>query len=200
MNLLSKPASPKLETDVTTDGPPDEFGQEMAREARVWKTYVREADKWDKEMMDGRGKFVIESIGDLKPDHAELSAQTLLVMSQTLAAIANGQNVTVTTAEFKDPSDFSPSRTAVIVNILWFLSLGLSMAVSLVAMLAKDWCYKFMSGRSGQAYDQGQKRQKKWDGMERWKLGEMLTYLAGVMHLALSRLSPSLQASLRAIQ
>ncbi|KAG8693066.1 hypothetical protein FRC08_009342 [Ceratobasidium sp. 394] len=36
------------------DDPPDEPGAEMAREARVWKTYVRESDKLDKEMVDGR--------------------------------------------------------------------------------------------------------------------------------------------------
>ncbi|KAG9085532.1 hypothetical protein FS749_004352, partial [Ceratobasidium sp. UAMH 11750] len=34
--------------------PPDDLGAEMAREARVWKTYVRESDKSDKELVDGR--------------------------------------------------------------------------------------------------------------------------------------------------
>ncbi|KAG8746623.1 hypothetical protein FRC10_004225 [Ceratobasidium sp. 414] len=35
---------------------PDDPGAEMARGARVWRTYVREADRSDKEMVEGRNK------------------------------------------------------------------------------------------------------------------------------------------------
>ncbi|KAG9093672.1 hypothetical protein FRC06_011417 [Ceratobasidium sp. 370] len=185
----------------------------MAKEARVWKTYVRESDKSDKEMVDGRNSsldvllipknkfrthatqaalfsaistaFVIESLGDLKPDPAESSAQTLLVMSQMLAAIANNQPVASPSPDTLDPSPFSPSRTAVVVNMLWLLSLSLSVAVSLVAMLSKEWCFKFMSGRSGPPYEQARQRQRKWNGMERWKMKKALIYLSAMMHLAL---------------
>jgi hypothetical protein len=41
--------------------PPDELGAEMAKEARVWRTYVRETDRWDKEMVEGRNKYVYPS-------------------------------------------------------------------------------------------------------------------------------------------
>ncbi|KAG8726477.1 hypothetical protein FRC10_007100, partial [Ceratobasidium sp. 414] len=152
--------------NINPDGPEDEPGEEMAREARVWRTYVRETDRWDKELIDGRNKFITVSLGDLKPDPADSSAQTLLVMSQTLAAIANGQPVSLPTQNESDAATFSPPRSAVTVNVLWLLSLSLSVAVSLVAMLAKEWCYKFMSGRSGQIYDQARRRQEKWNGIE----------------------------------
>ncbi|KAG8730814.1 hypothetical protein FRC12_020063 [Ceratobasidium sp. 428] len=186
----------------------------MTGDARVWKTYVREADKSDKEMIEERSNFreyenardkplthakalqaalfsavstafLIESLGDLKPDPAESSAKTLLLMSQTLAAIANGQTVTPPGADALDDPPFSPSKTAVVVNLLWLLSLSLSIAVSLVAMLAKEWCYKFMSSRVGPAYEQARRRQLKWNGMQRWKMKEVLTYLPGMMHAAL---------------
>ncbi|KAG9125786.1 hypothetical protein FRC07_006241 [Ceratobasidium sp. 392] len=187
-SFLSTPparrAARRKDTEVPIDGPPDEFGQEMAPEARVWKTYVREADKWDKELMDGRNKFITGSIGDLKPNPAESSAQTLLIMSQTLAAIANGQNATLPATNSVDTAQFTPSHAAVVVNTLWLLSLSLSVAVSLIAMLAKDWCYNFMSNRSGQSYHQARKRQKRWNGMERWKMKEVLTYLPGFLHIA----------------
>ncbi|KAG8790029.1 hypothetical protein FRC12_012885 [Ceratobasidium sp. 428] len=174
---------------------PDEPGSEMTGEARVWKTYVREADMSDKEMVEGRNKqaalfsavstaFVIESLGDLKPDPAESSAKTLLLMSQTLTAIANGQTVMPSDPGALDTT-FTPSKTAVLVNLLWLLSLSLSIAVSLIAMLAKEWCYKFLSGRTGPAYEQARRRQLKWNGMERWKMKEVLTYLPGMMHVAL---------------
>ncbi|KAG9123756.1 hypothetical protein FRC07_014048, partial [Ceratobasidium sp. 392] len=167
------------------DGPPDEPGAEMMSEARVWKTYVREADKQDKEMVDGRNKFVIESLGDLKPDPAESSARTLLVISRTLANMAGNNSATLPVQPDLDDPEFSPSGNAVLVNILWFLSLSLSVAVSLIAMLAKDWCYKFMSGRSGPAYVQARQRQRRWNGVEKWKMAEVLTYLPGALHLSL---------------
>ncbi|KAG9118434.1 hypothetical protein FRC07_007062, partial [Ceratobasidium sp. 392] len=128
--------------------------------------------------------FVIESLGDLKPDPVESSTKVLEAMSQTLIAIANGQNVSSPISEPLDTT-FSPSRTAVLVNLLWILSLSLSVAVSLVAMLAKEWCYKFMSGRSGPVYEQGRRRQQKWNGIEKWKMKAVVTYLPGVMHVAL---------------
>ncbi|KAG8790213.1 hypothetical protein FRC12_012503 [Ceratobasidium sp. 428] len=130
-------------------------------------------------------RFLIESLGDLKPDPAESSAKTLLLMSQTLAAIANGQTVTPPAPGTLGEPPFSPSKTAVVVNLLWLLSLSLSIAVSLIAMLAKDWCYKFLSSRVGPAYEQARRRQLKWNGIERWKMKEVLTYLPGMMHTAL---------------
>ncbi|KAG8793665.1 hypothetical protein FRC12_002069 [Ceratobasidium sp. 428] len=183
--------------------PPDLPGEEMAKDARVWKTYVKEADRWDKEMIDGRNSsldvmlifaalfsaistaFIIESLGDLKPDLADESTQTLLFISQTLTAMANGQPAPSPPVDTFNPQRLSLPRSAVVVNVLWLLSLSLSVAVSLIAMLAKDWCYKFMSGRSGPIYEQARKRQEKWNGMERWKMAEMLVYLPVAMHLAL---------------
>ncbi|QRV96321.1 activating signal cointegrator 1 complex subunit 3 [Ceratobasidium sp. AG-Ba] len=205
---------PKLETTnektgssagatLTMEDPGDEPGAEMAKGAQVWSTYVKETDRWDKEMVDGRNNsldvllifaalfsavstaFIAQSLGDLKPDPADLSAKTLLAISLKLDIIASGQR-NISSLNWKpDPDNFSPAYSAVIVNILWFLSLSLSIAVSLIAMLAKDWCYKFMSGRSGQAYDQARRRQERWNGIDRWKMEEMLSYLPGLMHLAL---------------
>ncbi|KAG8683476.1 hypothetical protein FRC09_016062, partial [Ceratobasidium sp. 395] len=31
----------------------DEYGAELGQDARFWKTYVREADRWDAELVDG---------------------------------------------------------------------------------------------------------------------------------------------------
>ncbi|KAG8789791.1 hypothetical protein FRC12_013214 [Ceratobasidium sp. 428] len=222
MSFLKSHAKPSVAPEVVdVQDPPDEPGHEMTGDARVWKTYVREADKSDKEIIEERSNsldvllifvsmsvarvkplthmkalqaalfsavstaFLIESLGDLKPDPAESSAKTLRLMSQTLAAIANGQTVTPPGPDALDDPPFSPSKTAVVVNLLWLLSLSLSIAVSLVAMLAKEWCYKFMSGRVGPAYEQARRRQLKWNGMERWKMKEVLTYLPGMMHAAL---------------
>lgn len=73
------------------------------------------------------------------------------------------------------------------VNALWFLSLSLSVAVSLIAMLAKEWCHAFISNRSGETYERARLRQKRWDEIERLKLIDVLTLLPLLMHLALCK-------------
>ncbi|KAG8720250.1 hypothetical protein FRC09_009843 [Ceratobasidium sp. 395] len=171
--------------NTVLEDPDDEPGAEMAKGARVWRTYVKETDRWDKEMVDGRNKFIIESLGDLKPDYAESSAKALIAISQKLDAMISDQQIMPSSSQTSNLDTFSPSHSSVIVNILWLLSLTLSVAVSLIAMLAKEWCYKFMIGRSGPIYEQGRRRQQKWNGMEEWKMQEVLTYLPGLMHIAL---------------
>ncbi|CAE6364835.1 unnamed protein product [Rhizoctonia solani] len=187
--------------------PPQEFdeeGKELGPDAQVWKTYVREADRVDEELVDGWNKsmdvnlifaalfsaistaFVIESYKNLKPDPADVSAQTLLVISQTLSSLANAsQPATSTPVPSEEAAPFQASASAICVNVLWFLSLSLSVAVSLISMLAKEWCLEFMSGRTGPPGAQARRRQRRWDGLESWKMKELLTVLPSLIHLSL---------------
>ncbi|QRW14347.1 phosphatidylinositol phosphatase PTPRQ [Ceratobasidium sp. AG-Ba] len=128
--------------------------------------------------------LVIESCKQLQPDRSEATEQTLLFISQTLVAISNGQSVGSSNPTNPFPP-FLPSRSMIVVNALWFLSLGLSVAVSLVAMLSKSWCSSFMSRRSGPKYEQGRRRQHKWTGIEWWGMQSMFLYLPVLIHLAL---------------
>ncbi|QRW26712.1 hypothetical protein RhiXN_01307 [Rhizoctonia solani] len=123
---------------------PDEEGTEMGKEARVWKIYVKEADKWDAELIDGWNRFIIESSKMLTQDSNAITVNALFTISQSLAAIANnvpGNTSTLaSTASNLESSPGSPKH-AVIINTLWYFSLSLSVATSLLSMLAKDWCY-----------------------------------------------------------
>ncbi|CAE6339055.1 unnamed protein product [Rhizoctonia solani] len=187
--------------------PPQEFdeeGKELGPDAQVWKTYVREADRVDEELVDGWNKsmdvnlifaalfsaistaFVIESYKNLKQDPADVSAQTLLVISHTLLSLANAsQPATSTPAPTGGAEPFRASVSAICVNVLWFLSLSLSVAVSLISMLAKEWCLEFMSGRTGPPGSQARRRQRRWDGLESWRMKEVLTVLPSLIHLSL---------------
>ncbi|CAE6457954.1 unnamed protein product, partial [Rhizoctonia solani] len=110
--------------------PPQEFddepGKELGPDAQVWKAYVRETDQVDGELVDGWNKsmdvilifaalfsaistaFVIESYKNLKQDPVDLSAQTLLIISQTLAVIANGSQVSGTQPPAGSPLEAPP--------------------------------------------------------------------------------------------
>ncbi|CUA75555.1 Phenylalanine--tRNA ligase beta subunit [Rhizoctonia solani] len=187
--------------------PPQEFdeeGKELGPDAQVWKTYVREADRVDEELVDGWNKsmdvnlifaalfsaistaFVIESYKSLKPDPADVSAQTLLVISHTLSSLVNtSQPATSAPIQVEEAAPFRASLAAICVNVLWFLSLSLSVAVSLISMLAKEWCLEFMSGRTGPPGTQARRRQRRWDGLESWRMKEVLILLPSLIHLSL---------------
>ncbi|CUA75344.1 hypothetical protein RSOLAG22IIIB_05848 [Rhizoctonia solani] len=184
---------------------PDEYGAELGKEARVWKVYVQETDKWDRELVDGWNKsldvilvfaalfsavstsFLIESSGMLKQDPNDVSAAALVTISQALLAIANNSSVDIINSTLSPnvSSSFVPPQHAVVVNTIWFLSLSLSIATSLLAMLAKDWCHSFIANRTGHPWDQSLRRQRKWVMIERWKMQELITVLPSLIHLSL---------------
>ncbi|CAE6401703.1 unnamed protein product [Rhizoctonia solani] len=182
----------------------DEYGAEMDPNARVWRVYVDETEKSDKELVDGWNSamdvmllfaalysailtaFVIESSKDLRPDYSQISAQALLTISQTLLSPkASPGSASVPGTSSAGISNFTPTTAAIMVNMLWFLSLGLSIAVTLITILAKEWCYSFMTRRTGAKLTQGRLRQKRWDGIRYWKMEVIISMLPLLMHVAL---------------
>ncbi|KAJ1304272.1 hypothetical protein OPQ81_005432 [Rhizoctonia solani] len=199
----------------------DDYGSELDKDARIWSAYVKEAEQWDDEMVDGWNRqaspeilnppkytnhnqddisatelvfaalfsavsttFVVESSKNLEPDPAAISAATLQEISQILKAISNNQSG-ASLPQSSNEADFKPSAAAIWVNALWFLSLALSVSVSLATMLAKQWCYSYMSGRAGQPHIQARTRQRRLEELERWKMPEILAILPVFMHLSL---------------
>ncbi|CAE7095091.1 unnamed protein product [Rhizoctonia solani] len=130
--------------------------------------------------------FVIESYKNLKQDSTDISTQTLLTISQTLMRIANGsQSAGIPPGTEAETPVFQPSARAICVNVLWFLSLSLSVGVSLISMLAKEWCMELMSGRAGSPVTQVRRRQQRWDGLVKWKMEELIMLLPSLIHLSL---------------
>ncbi|CAE6439279.1 unnamed protein product [Rhizoctonia solani] len=204
---------PAVNTDPTMER--DEYGAEMGKDARVWKIYVRETDRADTELVDGWNNdvanrwsssnlvdtlgplvfaalfsavstaFLIESSQKLQEDPADVTAQTLLAISQALSVLANATQSAVVPSSSVHAAPFAPSSVTVAVNTLWYLSLSLSVATSLLAMLAKDWCHSFLAGRTGHPYTQTIRRQQKWMMIEKWKMQELIMVLPSLIHLSL---------------
>ncbi|QRW07937.1 activating signal cointegrator 1 complex subunit 3 [Ceratobasidium sp. AG-Ba] len=185
----------------------DEYGAELGLDARIWPVYVKEAEAWDGEMVDGWNRsldvmlifvrlyltalfsavsttFVVESFKMLQPDPSQTSANALIEITQLLRTMSNGGN-TASIDTSTDPAAFSPPASAIWINALWFLSLALSVSVSLIVMLAKQWCYSYMSGRLGQPHIQARTRQRRLEELERWRMPEILAFLPSLIHLSL---------------
>ncbi|KAJ7159525.1 hypothetical protein C8R46DRAFT_840704, partial [Mycena filopes] len=125
--------------------------------AKLWAVYVSEADKYDKSLVeswksDMEGMlifaglfsasltaFLIESYKTLVPDSGDATVLLLAQISQQLAASANG-----TTFNFVAPAPFTPLTSSLVCNILWFISLGLSLTCALVATLLEQWARDFL--------------------------------------------------------
>ncbi|KAJ6535726.1 hypothetical protein B0H19DRAFT_963707, partial [Mycena capillaripes] len=122
-----------------------------------WAVYVAEAEKYDKGLVeswksDVEGMlifaglfsasltaFLIESYRTLTPDSGEMTVVLLGQISQQLAASANG-----TTYLPPMYTSFTPPSTAVVCNVLWFISLGLSLGCALIATLVEQWARDFL--------------------------------------------------------
>ncbi|KAJ1299803.1 hypothetical protein OPQ81_000702 [Rhizoctonia solani] len=121
----------------------------------------------------------------LKEDPSDVSVAALCAISQALVIIAtNNSTVAPPTLPLAQGS-FIPSKNAIIVNTLWFMSLSLSIGTAFLAMLAKDWSYSFLSHHTGHPQDQAHRRQRKWKLIERWKMQGFILLLPSMVHLSL---------------
>ncbi|CAE6386417.1 unnamed protein product [Rhizoctonia solani] len=160
---------------------PDEYGAELGKEARVWRIYVRESDRSDAELVDRWNKSLDVILGGIVLGHFNC------ILDRKLAEITGRscqRDSTDATDYISDPLIYG-QWIIVAVSTLWYLSLSLSVATSLLAMLAKDWCYSFMAGRTGHAYNQTLRRQRKWTMIETWKMQELIVVLPSLIHLSL---------------
>ncbi|KAJ7855522.1 hypothetical protein B0H13DRAFT_2205981, partial [Mycena leptocephala] len=123
----------------------------------MWAVYVAEAEKYDKGLVeswqgDMEGMlifaglfsaslvaFIIESYKTLTPDSGDTTVLLLTQISNQLAAAANGTTFTIV-----PPTPFTPQITSFVCNMLWFISLWLSLTCALVATLVKQWAREFM--------------------------------------------------------
>ncbi|CAE6413606.1 unnamed protein product [Rhizoctonia solani] len=183
----------------------DEYGAELKPEARVWKTYIHEAEKFDLEQFDGWNRcnvfnlssqaaffaatctaFLIESSKSLKENPAETSARRLdQIVILLVGANTGGTSISpLNTTEIIAPQPFSPRPIDICINTLWSFSLITSAAVPPIAMLAKEWCYLFTVGRVGDSWSRMKIRQQRWNGITRWRMGQVIMFLPSLIHMA----------------
>ncbi|KAI0289036.1 hypothetical protein B0F90DRAFT_1921617 [Multifurca ochricompacta] len=86
--------------------------------------------------------LIAVSIQDLKQNSQDTSAFYLTNIYQLLAN-ANGTHISIPST-LPDPSQFSPSASAVWVNSLWFLSLAISLTCAMLATLLQQWARRYV--------------------------------------------------------
>lgn len=81
----------------------------------------------------------------------------------------------------------NPSKGDFLVNLVWFISLCLSIMVALLASLAKQWCNSFISDRIAPPCNQARIRQARLNSLKTWRVGLIISSLPGIMHAALGK-------------
>ncbi|KAF8869206.1 hypothetical protein CPB85DRAFT_1262449 [Mucidula mucida] len=178
----------------------------MSPTSRLWKTYEDEAGKYDLECVadwrDGLDillvfaalfsavvtTFVSQTCQNLQVDYAEVTASIMLQSLNVQHAILDAlQNHTVQAIPPVpvSPFAFQSKPLDLWVNALWFTSLGLSLTTTLIAVLAKQWIYQYLSIPSGTPLDRSRIRHYRFSALQKWHVSLIIGFLPVLMHLAL---------------
>ncbi|KAF5350896.1 hypothetical protein D9758_010531 [Tetrapyrgos nigripes] len=127
--------------------------------AKLWSIYIDEAQRYDEGLLEGWKKdmegmllfsalysasltaFLIESYKTLQDDPAQNTVFLLAQLSQQFAAAASNRTATSFPS---GPPPFGPPASALICNVLWFLSLALALTCSLLATFVQQWTRDFI--------------------------------------------------------
>ncbi|KAH9180732.1 hypothetical protein EDB89DRAFT_61106 [Lactarius sanguifluus] len=168
----------------------------------LWSMYLTEAEKQDKDVTeswkgDAEGilvftglfsttvaAFIIESYQNLSPKSGDTTNALLTQISQQLVDISNGTPLTSVAAQISQP--FKPTASAVRVNVLWFLSLVLSVTCALSATLMQQWArrYQELAQHHGAPHKRGRMRAYIFDGISRFGMARAVATMPKLLHIS----------------
>jgi len=122
--------------------------------------------------------FLIELLGRLEPDPMDIIQEVLIHQTQMMRNSSLGPYV---------PPVFSPPEHIVIVNALFYASLGVMLLAAFIAMLIKGWVREFDRGLGAMSLPEqrAKTREFRYLGMKRWKLPEMVGILPLLIQISL---------------
>ncbi|KAF9022075.1 hypothetical protein BDZ89DRAFT_1093352 [Hymenopellis radicata] len=181
---------------------PDPIYEEWSPKARVWRVYGDEATQIDIEMVAGWREgldmllvfaalfsgvvttFVTTTCQSLRVDLAQVTNSLISEMVKVQRAMVHG-------AEAVDAvppavTSFQLQASDFWVNGLWFMSLGLSLSTTLLAVLAKQWIHQYISVASaGSPRNRCRVRHFRYKALKKWHVPLLIELLPVLMHAAL---------------
>ncbi|KAF8079048.1 hypothetical protein FPV67DRAFT_1467319 [Lyophyllum atratum] len=175
---------------------------------RIWSPYISGAEKHNRNLarswkgdMDAIlifaglfsasvTAFIIESYKTLSPSSEGTTNALLAQISQQLTAISNS-SAEFNTAPFTPgtfiSSPFVPSRSALICNVLWFLSLGFSLACALSATLVEQWVRNYLRATESRPnpHERARMCAYLYQGLEKFKMAALVEAIPMLLHVSL---------------
>lgn len=134
--------------------------------------------------------FVVESFGWLQPDNsADVSVLLLAQISAQLASLSvsprfiNSTTPSLSLDQLSPPS--GPDHSSVRINILWFLSLGLSLTASLLAIMVQQWLREYRLPGHLSIRDRVRLRQLRFRALQDWRVPTIVALLPLLLQIAL---------------
>jgi hypothetical protein len=128
--------------------------------------------------------FIIESYKQLQPNSSDTVILLLAQISQQLSALSSGASISIPPG--LPGQAFRPSVSAVRVNILWFISLVLSLTCALLATLMQQWVRRYLqaSQRWYAPYKRARIRAFFAEGVGRFGLPVAVEALPALLHVS----------------
>ncbi|KAF7335539.1 hypothetical protein MVEN_02207700 [Mycena venus] len=148
-------------TSIEADSLKNESGSDEAC-TKIWTVYTAEAEKHDKALMESWTRdmngvllfaalfsatltaFIVESYQTLQPDPSDKIVALLATISRQISD-GNASRVLIdgTPSVSFAPTTSHASISSIVCNILWFISLFLSLTCALLATLVEQWTRGF---------------------------------------------------------
>jgi hypothetical protein len=128
--------------------------------------------------------FIIESYKTLTPSPEDTTVAVLMRISEQLATISN-TSASVPLAPLSP--GFSPPTSALVCNILWFLSLGFSLACAVSATLVEQWVRHYIiDTESGLAlHERARVSAYLFEGLEKFNMAGVVKAIPMLLHISL---------------
>ncbi len=117
------------------------------------------------------------------------------LLKYQLVNFSNGTPLMSVAAQISQP--FKPTASAVRVNVLWFLSLVLSVTCALSATLMQQWArrYQELAQHHGAPHRRGRTRAYIFDGISRFGMARAVATMPTLLHICLPLLRGSRRLS-----
>ncbi|KAI0260847.1 hypothetical protein BC834DRAFT_973136 [Gloeopeniophorella convolvens] len=167
---------------------------------QIFSFYLEKAEKDDDKMAEswkGDADGILVFTGLFSATVAGflgISLQSLTQSSQDTSAfyiarlyqssVSENSNASVPLPPLPDPSSFSPSASAIWVNVLWFLSLIISLTCALLATLLQRWARQYLRlTRPAYApHKRARIRSYLKEGVDKFYLPSVVEALPGLLH------------------
>jgi len=174
---------------------------------RLWLMYLSKADDHDAEITElWKGEadsilvftglfssviatFLSMSYNELSPNAANTTNALLAQISQQLVNISNSQSAATVTVTLTgiNSQQFTPSASAIRVNLTWFLSLVLSIVAALNATLFQQWSRRYLelTRHRIEPHKRARTRAYMFHGIESFKMSRLVKATPVVLHLSI---------------
>ncbi|KAJ3532335.1 hypothetical protein NM688_g7439 [Phlebia brevispora] len=130
--------------------------------------------------------FVIESYTWIQEDPADTSAQVLIQVSHQLSSLTLINGVLTFTAPPAVPPPFTPQPIYIRINMLWFLSLAMSLVAALLAIVIQQWMLVYQSSAYTSVQQAVRLRQLRYYAMRRWGVPWIVATVPILLQVALT--------------